>query len=114
MRHIIVLSISCLVGIVVVELEQLNTFTRVNNLKQETTDQWLNSQTELKTAIMEGLVRIGKENKLHSFEQVRDIHLTFEQWTPENGLLTPSMKPKRHEIKNRYKEALDKMYLKFD
>ncbi|MEM7528220.1 MAG: AMP-binding protein [Pseudomonadota bacterium] len=36
------------------------------------------------------------------YAEVRAVHATLDAWTVENGLLTPTMKPKRGEIARRY------------
>ena len=39
---------------------------------------------------------------LESHEQLARIIVVFEQWTTDNGLMTPTMKLRRHEIERRY------------
>jgi K+/H+ antiporter YhaU regulatory subunit KhtT len=34
------------------------------------------------------------------------------EWTPENGLLTPSYKPRRMGLKNKYKQQFSEIYNK--
>jgi long-chain acyl-CoA synthetase len=65
---------------------------------------------ELKKKMLEHLVALGKERKLNSLEQAKAIHLTPEQFTIENGLLTPTYKVKREVARERYKEAIKRMY----
>jgi len=45
-----------------------------------------------------------------SFERPKRIALCDEDFTVENGLLTPSLKPKRNEIVRRYQAKLDGLY----
>ena len=42
--------------------------------------------------------------------QVKDIFLYPEQFSVENGLLTPTFKAKRHELKAKFKVEIDDMY----
>lgn len=44
------------------------------------------------------------------FERVKNIALIGEEFTTQNGLLTPSLKLKRRVAVQRYKDALDKLY----
>jgi long-chain acyl-CoA synthetase len=43
-------------------------------------------------------------------EQIKAFRLVPEEWTPENDLLTPSMKLKRRNILDRYDEEFDAIY----
>ena len=51
---------------------------------------------------------VNKE--LPSYETVKKIHLCTEDWTVENGFLTPSFKVKRRVVEASYSEALDSFY----
>jgi len=44
---------------------------------------------------MENLNQLAVENKLNGLEKVKRIYMHNELMTPENGLLTPTMKLKR-------------------
>lgn len=48
--------------------------------------------------------------KLGKNEQIREFELIPEEWTPENGLLTPSMKKKRRTIEQRYSDRVGRIY----
>jgi long-chain acyl-CoA synthetase len=48
--------------------------------------------------------------QLKGFEIVKNIYLEPEQWTIENGCLTPSMKLKRPVIKKKYQQVIEKLY----
>ncbi|HLU81559.1 MAG TPA: AMP-dependent synthetase/ligase [Flavobacteriaceae bacterium] len=59
--------------------------------------------------------RISKEvdfynQKFGKWEKIKRFELTPEIWTVENGLLTPTLKLKRKEIKERYIELYKKIY----
>src|SRR5690606_20725635 len=61
------------------------------------------------------LHRISKEvdfynQKFGKWEKIKRFELTPEIWTVENGLLTPTLKLKRKEIKERYIELYKKIY----
>ncbi len=43
-------------------------------------------------------------------EQIKMFELVPEEWTPENDLLTPSMKKKRRNILKRYAGQVDRIY----
>ncbi len=44
------------------------------------------------------------------FEVVKKIHVTSTQFTIDNGTLTPTLKVKRHEARQIYKETFDRLY----
>lgn len=44
--------------------------------------------------------------------QVRDIALSPEMFSVQNGLLTPTLKAKRAELKNHFREQIDQLYAK--
>ncbi len=49
-------------------------------------------------------------NSLSSIEKVKKIKLINEEFTIENGMLTPTLKLKRKKILENYKEELEKLY----
>ncbi len=48
--------------------------------------------------------------KLASYEQIRDLRLLVEEFTQENGLLTPTLKVKRKEVERRFAQLVEEMY----
>jgi long-chain acyl-CoA synthetase len=57
------------------------------------------------------LSRIAKQ--VHAFPgyaQVRRVALLPEKWTVDNGLLTPTLKPKRAKILERYRDQMAQIY----
>ncbi|XP_048186831.1 long-chain-fatty-acid--CoA ligase 1 isoform X2 [Perognathus longimembris pacificus] len=65
---------------------------------------------DVKKAILEDLVRLGKESGLKPFEQVKGIALHTELFSVDNGLLTPTMKAKRPELRNYFRSQIDELY----
>ena len=47
---------------------------------------------------------------LSSVEKVKKFKLINEEFTIENGMLTPTLKLKRKKILEKYKEDLEKLY----
>ncbi|VDK26058.1 unnamed protein product [Anisakis simplex] len=58
------------------------------------------------------MLSVGKHEGLCSFEQVKDIYVSAESFSLENGLLTPTLKSKRVELKKRFAAQLSQMYAK--
>jgi long-chain acyl-CoA synthetase len=58
--------------------------------------------------ILEEVNRVN--NQFEPEEQIKIFELVPEEWTPENNLLTPSMKKKRRNILERYAGQVDQIY----
>ena len=48
--------------------------------------------------------------RLPSHEQIRDLRLLRDDFTMDNGLLTPTLKVKRREVEKRFQHLIDEMY----
>ncbi|TMS22323.1 Long-chain-fatty-acid--CoA ligase 1 [Larimichthys crocea] len=68
------------------------------------------SLQEINKAVLSDMTKLGKEAGLKSFEQVKAVYLHPELFTIENGLLTPTLKAKRAELKNLFQPQIDKLY----
>jgi long-chain acyl-CoA synthetase len=66
---------------------------------------------EFKAMIMEELNNIGTANKLSGLEKPKDIAITFEPFSIENNLLTPTFKLKRNIARDHFKALIDSMYV---
>ncbi|PYX48949.1 MAG: long-chain fatty acid--CoA ligase [Acidobacteria bacterium] len=60
-------------------------------------------------ALYEGIVQ-GINQHLARFEQLKRVMLVPDEFTPDNGVLTPTMKLKRRVIEERYKRQIDEIY----
>lgn len=52
--------------------------------------------------------------RLHTFPawaKIRRVHLTREPWSVDNGLLTPTLKKKRTELRKRFAEEIAALYV---
>ncbi|KAM7457837.1 hypothetical protein BLSTO_01413 [Blastocystis sp. subtype 1] len=58
----------------------------------------------------EEFARLVKENGLKGFERIVDFKIEKEQWTTENGLLTPTFKLKRTVVQKEFQKELDSLY----
>ena len=50
------------------------------------------------------------QKELASYERVRRFALLAEQFTVENGLMTPTLKVKRKEVESRYAQLIESLY----
>jgi long-chain acyl-CoA synthetase len=63
------------------------------------------------SARAETLRRLGDQlTHFARHAQVRAVHLTLDQWTVENGLLTPTLKTKRAPLQAKYKNEIEKIF----
>ncbi|XP_053272582.1 long-chain-fatty-acid--CoA ligase 1a isoform X2 [Pleuronectes platessa] len=97
-----------LVAIVVADPEYLPVWAKKQGLEGSFSE--LCSKKEVKDAILQDILRLGKEAGLKSFEQVKDIALHPEMFTVQNGLLTPTLKAKRNELRSRFRDQIDQLY----
>ncbi|KAF1485765.1 Long-chain-fatty-acid--CoA ligase 1, partial [Eudyptula minor novaehollandiae] len=97
-----------LVAIVVPDPETLRNWAKKKGF--EGSYEELCRKKDLKNHILEDMVRIGKESGLKSFEQVKDIVMHTEMFSVENGLLTPTLKAKRPELRKYFQSQIEELY----
>ncbi|KAF6732466.1 Long-chain-fatty-acid--CoA ligase 1 [Oryzias melastigma] len=103
---------SCLVAIVVPDADVLPSFAKKLGLQGSIEE--LCKNLEVKKAIISNMTKLGREAGLKSFEQVRSPTCTLhpEMFTIENGLLTPTLKAKRADLKALFQPQIDQLYAK--
>ncbi|KAH0570177.1 Long chain fatty acid CoA ligase [Spironucleus salmonicida] len=77
--------------------------------KVKTTDQ-VTTSIDAIVAIMNDFRALGKASSMKGYEIPKAIVLESEQWTPENGLLTPGMKVKRPSCRDKYASVCNDIY----
>ncbi|NXL61472.1 ACSL1 ligase, partial [Chordeiles acutipennis] len=97
-----------LVAVVVPDPETLRNWAKKKGF--EGSYEELCKNKDLKNHILEDMVKIGKESGLKSFEQVKDIVVHTEMFSIENGLLTPTLKAKRPELRKYFQSQIDELY----
>ena len=60
----------------------------------------------IRDAVLEDMIKIGKESGLKGFEQVKAIHLQATEFSVQSGLLTPTFKLKRNIAAQVYAQEL--------
>ncbi|MFB6169643.1 MAG: long-chain fatty acid--CoA ligase [Haloarculaceae archaeon] len=58
--------------------------------------------------VSEAVDRVNAD--LADHETIKEFELVPEEWTPENDMLTPSMKKKRRNILDRHADAIERIY----
>jgi long-chain acyl-CoA synthetase len=65
---------------------------------------------EVHDTILEAMTVQGKARGLFGFQQIRDIHLDTTIWSPDNSLLTPTLKLRRKNLSDRYRKEIEALY----
>uniref|UniRef100_A0A4W5QVG5 Arachidonate--CoA ligase n=1 Tax=Hucho hucho TaxID=62062 RepID=A0A4W5QVG5_9TELE len=99
---------SHLIGIVVPDPEVFNDWVKERGIIGSYKE--LCQHPDVKKAVLEDMTAIGKEAGLKSFEQVKDLHLHPEMFSVSNGLLTPTLKSRRVDIRRVFQEQITNMY----
>ncbi|NXD16142.1 ACSL5 ligase, partial [Nothocercus nigrocapillus] len=99
---------SSLIGVVVPDPETLPDFAAKLGIKGSYED--LCKNPALKKAVLEDLVKVGRQAGLKSFEQVKDLYIHTEMFSVENGLLTPTLKAKRADLAKFFKNHIEALY----
>ncbi|CAM4618222.1 unnamed protein product [Leuciscus chuanchicus] len=99
---------ACLVAIIVPDPDYLPGWAKKRGI--EGSYEELCRNKEVKKAILEDIVKLGKESGLMSFEQVKDIALHTEMFSIQNGLLTPTLKAKRADLREHFRTQIDQLY----
>ncbi len=94
------------VGLIVPDAEWQLEWCRAQGKKFDCSE--VQALPEFKTAVRAAVDRVNKE--LSVTEKVRQFAFADEPFTVENEEMTPSMKIRRHKIRERYQERLDGLY----
>ncbi|XP_014641740.1 PREDICTED: long-chain-fatty-acid--CoA ligase 1 isoform X3 [Ceratotherium simum simum] len=97
-----------LIAIVVPDAETLGAWAQKKGF--EGSFEELCRNKDIKKAILEDMVKLGRDAGLKPFEQVKGITLHPELFSVDNGLLTPTMKAKRVELRNYFRSQIDELY----
>ncbi|XP_021074305.1 long-chain-fatty-acid--CoA ligase 1 [Mus pahari] len=97
-----------LIAVVVPDVESLPSWAKKRGLQGSFEELCRNK--DINKAILDDLVKLGKEAGLKPFEQVKGIAVHPELFSIDNGLLTPTLKAKRPELRNYFRSQIDELY----
>uniref|UniRef100_A0A914Q6L9 Uncharacterized protein n=1 Tax=Panagrolaimus davidi TaxID=227884 RepID=A0A914Q6L9_9BILA len=60
--------------------------------------------------VVQELRIFGASKGLNTLEQIKAAELTLEEFTVESGLLTPTLKIKRQQMRQKYEKTIEKLY----
>jgi len=97
------------VAVIVPDMEALTKWAADHGLGDLSEDALLESET-VNDLYQREIDRLS--GSIKDYEQVRGFVLEDEVFSPENGMLTPSLKVKRRAVLDRYGEDIEKLYEK--
>lgn len=105
-------------AVIVINIENIKEYFDKHKIRYDNSnDNFFNSSKELNNEVnklikseLNGL--INAKNGFRPYEIISKIIITNEEFTIENGLLTQSLKMKRFDIMQKYKEEIEKIYQK--
>jgi long-chain acyl-CoA synthetase len=89
--------------------DTLKTWGAEHGVSESSPEAWL-ANSKVHALIKKELEECA--GKLKGFEEVRDFAMVAEDFTTENGMLTPSMKLKRKKVLEVHGALLDSLYTK--
>uniref|UniRef100_A0A1I7ZQI3 Long-chain-fatty-acid--CoA ligase n=1 Tax=Steinernema glaseri TaxID=37863 RepID=A0A1I7ZQI3_9BILA len=98
-----------LVAIAVVSLQHIHQLLSQKQMNYTAEEDILGSAA-VRNLVIEELRRFGTSKGLNSLEQIKNIALVTEEFTAENGLLTPTLKIRRHQMKRLYEKTIARLY----
>jgi long-chain acyl-CoA synthetase len=94
-------------AVIVLAKEQLMQWLNENNIMLDDPDN-INSNVHVRELIR---TVIDKHSiNLARYETIKDFYIAPEEFTIENGMLTPTLKVKRNLVEEKYKFEIDRMY----
>ncbi|TMW67703.1 hypothetical protein Poli38472_011323 [Pythium oligandrum] len=102
---------SVLVGVAVPDPEVAEAWgASKGRSKEDSSVAKLVGDAEFQKEVMDDLVRVGKEAQLRGFEFVKKLHFHPDPFSVDAGLITPTFKLKRPQLKAYFQEQIDAMY----
>lgn len=89
------------------DMEQLNSWAAEKNIDSSDVSAFLNNE-QVRTKLKAEIDRA--QNSIKRYERIRNFVTTTEELTPENGMLTPTLKLKRRAIMAKYGESISSLY----
>ncbi|XP_050221364.1 long chain acyl-CoA synthetase 7, peroxisomal [Mercurialis annua] len=100
---------SMLVAVVAVDPDVLREWAVSQGIEYDDLGQLCNDP-RARAAVLAEMDEVGQEAQLRGFEFAKAVTLVPEQFTLENGLLTPTFKIKRARAKEYFAKAISNMY----
>lgn len=95
-------------ALLVPDFQQLEAWCRENKVHW-TSAQYMILNPKVEKLYRQEMERINVE-RLGTIEKIRAFQLLFEPWTPENGLLTPTLKLRRSVLNQQFAVEIEKLF----
>jgi len=102
---------SAVVAIIVPDKEVLEEWAKQNGFENKSFQE-LCEDPKVIAMVSKDTVNTARQFKLKGFEIARAVHLEHDPFSEAKGLLTPTFKLKRPQLKQHYQEVIDKLYEK--
>ncbi|KAK4920203.1 long-chain fatty acid-CoA ligase [Elasticomyces elasticus] len=97
------------IAIVVPAEGPLQKLASQNGIKESSLETLVHDE-KLNGVVLREVQKAGKDGGLQGIEIIDGIVLADEEWTPQNGFLTPAQKLQRKMIQEKYKNEIKKAY----
>ncbi|RLN02548.1 hypothetical protein BBO99_00007620 [Phytophthora kernoviae] len=102
---------SCLVGVLVPDPDVLKAWAQDHGLSGDSASKTaVLENKEFREDVREDMDRVAKEAQLRGFECVKGVHFHAHAFTSEDGLITPTFKLKRPQLKRYFHAPIKKLY----
>jgi long-chain acyl-CoA synthetase len=97
------------IALVVANVDAVKSWGKDNGVAESDPEKLL-ANPKVRALFMKELEHYGE--KFKGFEEVKDFALVSEDFTVDNGMLTPSLKVKRRKVFEKYQPVIDALYAK--
>ncbi|KAL4137887.1 hypothetical protein PRIC2_001397 [Phytophthora ramorum] len=102
---------SCLVGVLVPDPEVAEGWAQEKGLRgADASSAKLVHNPEFQKAVLADMARVAQEAQLRGFELVKKVHFHPDPFSLEQGLITPTFKLKRPQLKEFFQPQITKLY----
>ncbi|KAI5290048.1 long-chain fatty acid-CoA ligase [Ascosphaera aggregata] len=100
------------IAIIVPVESVLQNYALANDVKATNIEALVHNET-IQKAVLKDLQSFGVRGKLKPFEIVVGVVLSDEEWTPQNGFISPAQKLQRKKILSHFQREVDHAYGKY-
>eukprot|EP00796_Vickermania_ingenoplastis_P010734 gene10735-7464_t len=99
-----------IVALVLTEPSRALRFAQANGINSPNTYPEVLENPKFHTAAAASLAKTAKQASRQNFEVVKFVRVLSDEWTPENGLVTPTSKLRRSKVQEHYRAVVDELF----